>query len=167
MKKYIGELISLKLNNRLEPVYGIVIEYNEEWTLMKHNPVDYVVDGFLIINNKKVKGYKKDSEEKFKQKVIKLKTAKLGNINTKIHLNNDENVFQTINSKYKLVQFELKSENILYVGSIISIEDKCIYIRSLSPTAKWNKEHKKIRISDIRLIQFDNDYLNSLELLLV
>lgn len=166
MKKDIGELVSFKLNNRIEPIYGIVVDYNDEWTILKHNPVDYVVDGFLIINNSKIKGFRKDSEEKFRGKVIKLKEVAFGDIRIQIDLNSKQNIFESISSKYKLVEFELKSEHIVYIGKITSVEDKFIHIKSLSPTAKWNKEPKKIRISDIRLIQFDNDYLNSLNLLL-
>ena len=45
MKKYIGQLMSIKYTDRPTAIKGFVIDYNDGWTLLEYNPVDYVIDG--------------------------------------------------------------------------------------------------------------------------
>ena len=43
-KKYAGQLISVKFKDRETAICGYVVDYNKDWTLMKYNPVDYVIE---------------------------------------------------------------------------------------------------------------------------
>jgi len=52
-RKYIGKLISIRYNDRPTPIFGFVIDYNDEWTLLRYNPTDYINSLKLI--SKKVK----------------------------------------------------------------------------------------------------------------
>jgi len=44
-KKYIGQLVSIEYTDRPAAIKGFVIDYNDAWTLLKYNRVDYVIDG--------------------------------------------------------------------------------------------------------------------------
>ena len=79
-KKYIGQLISIKYTDRPTPIFGFVIDYNDDWTLMKYNPVDYIIDGFIIVRHKNIEGFRRSTIEKFKEKVITLKRQHLSDI---------------------------------------------------------------------------------------
>ena len=72
-KKYIGQFISIKYSDRINPISGFVIDYNDDWTLLKFNPVDYVIDGYIILRHKNIEGFQRNANEKFKEKVIMLK----------------------------------------------------------------------------------------------
>jgi hypothetical protein len=56
MKKRIGQLIKLKLKD-MKPIDGIMLDYNDDWTLMQSNSVDYVTDGYFVVRNKNIKEF--------------------------------------------------------------------------------------------------------------
>ncbi len=72
-KKYIKQLISIKFTDREKVINGYVVDYNEDWILMKNNPVDYLIDGYIVIRNMNIESFNRDIDEKWKEKVIKLK----------------------------------------------------------------------------------------------
>lgn len=41
-KKHIRQLVSVKFTDRKTPIDGYVVNYNDDWTLMKYNPDDYI-----------------------------------------------------------------------------------------------------------------------------
>ncbi len=72
-KKYIGQLISIKYTDRPTPFYGFILDYNDDWTLMKSNPVTFVLTVMYVLRHKNIEGSKRDESVRFKEKVIKLK----------------------------------------------------------------------------------------------
>jgi hypothetical protein len=76
-KKYIGQLVSIRYSDRPTPTFGFVIDYSDDWILLKYNPVDYIVDGYIILRNKNIEGIRRDANEKFREKVIILKKQHL------------------------------------------------------------------------------------------
>ena len=72
-KKHIGQLVSVKFTDRKTPIYGYIIDYNDDWTLMKYNPVDYIIDGYIIFRHKKLEVFSRGTDEKWREKVINLK----------------------------------------------------------------------------------------------
>ena len=44
MKKYLGQLISIEFDDLKEIFSGFLIDYSEEWILLRKNPVDFVLD---------------------------------------------------------------------------------------------------------------------------
>lgn len=59
---------------------------------------------------------------------------------------------------------DLKSEKACYPGKFISLEKSKLTINFLDPEAKWTGL-MTFRQGDIRTIEYDTDYLNSLKLL--
>lgn len=162
MKKYKESLISLKLKSRRMPVDGIVIDYDKDWTLLKYNPVDYVLDGYILVNNKKVKGFQRSQEELFKEKIIKLKTITLMNTNASA-IFNLESIVAMLVSRNDLLQIETSSESVTCVGYASLINEESILLSSVNPNGKKGSK-RSIPINEIRTIQYENDYLTSLKL---
>ncbi len=162
-KQYVGRLISIKYTDRKTPIAGYVVDYNAEWTLMKSNPVDYVIDGSVILKHKNVEGFRSSADEKFREKVIELKGIKLKKTDL-VPLADLGSILGHLTKKYGLFLLYTKSETACYVGRLDSIDRKKLVIESLNTKGRW-EGRMKFRPNDIRVIEFDTDYLNSLKLI--
>ena len=161
-KKHIGQLISIKYTDRPTPICGFVITYNDDWTLMKYNPVDYITDGYIILRHKNIEGFRRDASEKFKEKVITLKRQHLSGI-TDFPLTDLKTILSTLTKRYGIFQFDLKTEKACYLGKLKSLTQSKLTIDYLNPKGLWTKE-MHFRPADVRTIEFDTDYINSLKL---
>jgi hypothetical protein len=163
MKKYIGRLIKIKFKD-MEPIVGIVLDFNDEWMLMKNSPVDYVVDGYFIVRNKNIKEAIRGDAEKWREKVINLKTTG-STRKVKLPLDNLEKIIKAVNKKYGVFAVHTKEDDVCWLGRLNTIDDKSLVIDDLTPKAKWDGQFK-FKVNDIRVIEFDTDYVNSLKLVL-
>ncbi|MFH0895553.1 MAG: hypothetical protein V2A54_14035 [Bacteroidota bacterium] len=161
-KKHIGQLISVKFTDREEPIYGFVIDYNDDWTLMKNNPVDYVIDGYIIFRHKNIESFRRSAEEKFRERVIKLKGLEPTDKEA-IPLTDLETILQHLTKHFGVFQVSTKSETACYLGRLKSIDNKKLIMDDLNPKGKWDGQ-MEFRTGDIRMIEFDSDYINSLKL---
>lgn len=162
MKKLIGKLVSIKFTDRKAPVYGFVLDYTDDWTLMHHNVVDYVLDGYIILAHKKLEGSRHGSEEKFREKVIKLKGYK-PELEKRVPLSDLQAIIKALSKKYDVFQFSTKEESECYLGRLISIDDKKLVIDFLDAKGRFTGK-RSFKLKDIRTIEFDTDYINSLKL---
>ncbi len=162
MKKYLGQLISIKFTDRKTAIYGFVVDYNDNWTLLKHNPVDYILDGYLIFRHKNIQGLRRDVAEKWREKVIKLKGLKLTD-KDKIPLTDLATILKYLTDKFGVFEVYSKSDTECYLGRLKSIDSNELVIDNLDTKGKWDGQ-LKFKIGEIRVIQFDNDYINSLKL---
>ena len=161
-KIMIGQFLSLKYSDRKTPIYGFVINYNDDWTLMKYNPVNYELDGYIILRHKNIEGFRQSAEEKFRENVFRLKKFRLKRTE-KIPITDLQTILSGVMKKHGVFGFYLKSESAFYVGKLLSLDNKKLVINFLDPNGKW-KGKMKFRPGDIRTIEFDTDYINSLKL---
>jgi hypothetical protein len=161
-KKHIGELVSVKFSDRKNPVAGFVIDSNEDWTLLKYNTADYVMDGYIIYRHKNIEGIRREEEEKFREKVIKLKGL-APSPKEKTPLTDLPAILKYLTKKFGVFQFYTKSEKACYLGRVNSIDDKILVLDFLNPKGKWDGK-MKFKLNEIREIEFDTDYINSLKL---
>jgi len=159
---YLMKLISIEFSDREDIVSGFLLDYSEDWILLKTNPADYIVDGYTIVKNKRINEVYQDEVEEFTEAVINLKGI-TPIYSEKVPLDSIQEIFKYLNSKYEMFSFAEKSEKAIYPGRLININDKKIRIEWIDTRAKWIGE-RKFKIDKIRTIEFDNDYLNSLKL---
>jgi hypothetical protein len=162
-KKHIGQLVSVKFTDRKTPIYGYVIDYNDDWTLMKYNPVDYIIDGYIIFRHKNIEGFRRNTEEKWREKVINLKGLQPTDKDI-IPLTDLEVILKYLTDNFDVFQVSTRSETKSYFGRLKSIDNKEIVMDDFNPKGKWGGQ-SKFRKSDIRVIEFDTDYINSLKLI--
>lgn len=163
MKKRIGQLIKLKFKD-MKPIDGIVLDYNDDWTLMQSNSVDYVTDGYFVVRNKNIKEFERGENEKWKEKIIKLKgQGKPGQV--KMPLDNLEKILKYLTKKFEVFTLNTKEDGICWLGRFKSIDDKFLTIDYLSTKGKWDGQ-ERFKVNDVRVIEFDTDYINSLKLIL-
>lgn len=161
-KHYVGRLISVRFTDRKTPISGYVVDYSNDWTLMKFNPVDYVIDGSVILRHKNIEGFRASPVEKFREKVVRLKGVKIQKTDI-VPLTDLGSILHHLTDKHGLFLLYTKSETACYVGRLNSIDEKRLVIDYLNAKGKWDGR-MRFRPNDIRVIEFDSDYLNSLKL---
>ncbi|PCJ63621.1 MAG: hypothetical protein COA58_15910 [Bacteroidetes bacterium] len=161
-KKHIGQIVSFRFEyvNKIEIYRGYIIDYNDDWTLLKYNTVDYIIDGYIILRNKFILSYRLDEEERFYKKVLKLKGESVLPAD-KIPIDTIQSILNHLTAKFGTFQFDSKSNLYSYIGKVKSIKKNNLTIDSLSPKGVW-AETQDYKLGNIRTIQYDTDYLNSL-----
>ncbi len=165
MKKYIGKLVSIKYLTKKDRIYGVVIDFNEDWILLKHNPVDYIVDGYILVKQQHILNIERGEAEKFTEKILTLKKEIPVKRRRAIPITNLETIVIYLSKRGGLFQIQDKVDASLFIGTLHHIDDKYLTIKTLNPKAKWDRI-LKFKHSEIMNIDFDTDYINSLKLLL-
>ena len=161
-KKYIHKHVSFDIKARKEIIEGVLLELSDNWSLLIKNPVDYVIDGFILIHNPSIDFYKHDAENKFREKIISLKTKRFRT--PKINLTDTYTVLESLKLLNKVISINNKKGDIIWVGKIIELLTDRVTIKELTPKAKWIGK-KTVLFKEINCIQFDDDYVNSLLLI--
>lgn len=161
-KHFIGKIVTIKFTDRKEKVTGYLIDYSDDWALLKYNPVDYVVDGYLILKNKNIEKIVVSEREKWTEKILNLKGYKPSTKNT-IPLNSLESILLFLTKKFEIFQISTRREKDTFLGRFKSLTTKKLTIDYLTTKATWGGQ-ASFRPGDIRVIQYDNDYINSLKL---
>lgn len=161
-KKHIGQLVSVHFSDRKTPIYGYVIDYSDDWTLLKHNPVDFIVDGYVIVRHKNVAEIRRSKEEKWKEQVMNLKGLKPTG-NEHVPLTNLETILQHLTEKAGVFQLYTKSEKACYLGRLHSMDAKVLVLDNLNTKGQWDGQIT-FKPGEIRVVEFDTDYSNSLML---
>lgn len=145
-----------------EDIYtGYVIDFSDNWLLMKLITSDYVVDGYIILNRKYIKEYKREERQKFTQKIIDLKGEKPTSKDI-IPLTDLKTIVTFLSDKYGLFQFDMRTHKTCWLGKVKKITGNDMKIDYLNPRAIWSTTMPTYKLGNIRTIQFDTDYINSL-----
>ncbi|MGB6082989.1 hypothetical protein [Moheibacter sp.] len=163
MNTYLNQLIKIKFSDKKEVESGLLIDFNDEWILLKSNPVDYIIDGYCIIRNKNISKIISDDKTKKIEKAIILKNMSVSE-NDKIPINDIKTTFEELNKRFGIFQFSKKSDNVIYPGRLKKISEGKLTIEWIDLEANWSKK-RIFKLDGIRKIEFNNDYLNSLKLL--
>lgn len=164
MEKYLRQLISIEFEDKKEIFTGFLIDWTEDWILIKNNPFDFIIDGYTILRNKNVKSIIQDKDHEFTEKVIKLKGLKTSAEDI-IPIQDLRSILHFLDKKYGIFQLAKKSDKAVYLGKLIEFNEDDLVIDFLGSEGDFEGEmvfdHEKIRV-----IEFDTDYINSLKLVL-
>src|ERR1700712_2120586 len=133
-KKLTGKLFTFKFVGRKFDISGIVLDYNDDWTLIR-DCTEYSPDGFTIFKNEKV-DYYYGEKEKMVTKILKLKNYSYKS-DPKITLASLDEMLSAIDKKYGLIQLDTRkgdaSDVVKYLGQV----DSLYLFNELTTTAKW------------------------------
>jgi len=163
MEKYLRQLITIEFEDKKDIFTGFLIDWTEDWILLKNNPVDFIIDGFTILKNKNVKSIIQDKDHEFTERVIKLKGLKTS-AEEIIPLTSLESIIQFLANKYEIFQIAKKSDKAVYLGKLMECDDKELVMDFLGPEGEFEGV-MSFKNSKIRVIEFDTDYINSLKLI--
>jgi hypothetical protein len=163
MEKYLRQLISIVFEDQKEVFTGFLIDWTEDWILLKNNPVDFIIDGYTILKNKNVKSIIQDDDYEFTERVIKLKGLKTS-AEEIIPLHDVPSIINFLATNHEIFQIAKKSDKAVYLGKLIEINEEELIIDFLGTEGKFDGE-MSFKLNKIRVIEFDTDYINSLKLI--
>lgn len=163
MEKYVRQLISIEFEDKKEIFNGFLIDWTEDWILLKNNPVDFIIDGYTILKNKNVKAIIQDKDHEFTERVIKLKGLKTS-AEEIIPLKDLSSIVHFLATKYGIFQLATKSDKAVYLGRLIELNEEELLIDFLGTEGEFEGE-MSFKPNKIRVIEFDTDYINSLKLI--
>ncbi|WP_026713342.1 hypothetical protein [Flavobacterium daejeonense] len=162
MENYLRQLVSIEFLDKKEVYTGFLIDYSDDWILLKNNPVDFIIDGFVILKNKNIERIYRDHDHEFTEKVIRLKGLKT-NAEDIIPIKNLNTIIHFLDKKYGVFQIAKKSATSAYLGKLIKLNDEELTIDFLDTKGQFGGE-LSFNPEKIRVIEFDTDYINSLKL---
>lgn len=162
MENYLRQLVSIEFLDKKEVYTGFLIDYSDDWILLRNNPVDFIIDGFVILKNKNIERIYRDEEHEFTEKVIRLKGLKT-NAKDIIPIKNLASIISFVDKKYGVFQIAKKSATSAYLGKLIQLNDEELIIDFLDTKGQFGGE-LSFNPEKIRVIEFDTDYINSLKL---
>ncbi|TDD75953.1 hypothetical protein [Flavobacterium caseinilyticum] len=164
MEKYVRQLITIEFDDKKDIFSGFLIDWTEDWILLKNNPVDFIIDGYTILKNKNVKSIIQDKDHEFTERVIKLKGLKTS-AEEIIPLKDLSSIINFLSDKYEVFQITKKSDKAVYLGKLIELNEKELIIDFLGTEGEFEGE-MSFKQNKIRVIEFDTDYINSLKLII-
>ena len=162
MENYLRQLVSIEFLDKKEIYTGFLIDYSDDWILLRNNPVDFIIDGFVILKNKNIERMYRDSNHEFTEKVIRLKGLKT-NAKDIIPIKDLTSIVNFLDKKYGIFQIAKKSATSAYLGKLIKLNDEELIIDFLDTKGQFGGE-LSFNPEKIRVIEFDTDYINSLKL---
>jgi hypothetical protein len=127
MKDLKGKFVSFKYRDRKDIISGYLIDYNNDWTLIKCNPVDYIIDGYLILKTKKILKYRRDDYEKFREKVLIAKRI-IPSDNDIFPITDISETLQLISKRFGAFKIEKKDETVCFVGRFLKMTKENLII---------------------------------------
>jgi hypothetical protein len=162
MEKYLRQLISIEFDDKKEIFSGFLIDWTEDWILLKNNPFDFIIDGYTILKNINVKAIIQDKDHEFTERVIKLKGLKTS-AEEIIPLKDLPSIIHFLANKYEIFQIAKKSDKAVYLGKLLELNEDELIIDFLGTEGEFDGE-MSFKLNKIRVIEFDTDYINSLKL---
>jgi hypothetical protein len=162
MEKYMRQLISIEFEDKKEIFSGFLIDWTEDWILLKNNPFDFIIDGYTILKNINVKAIIQDKDHEFTERVIKLKGLKTS-AEEIIPLKDLPSIIHFLANKYEIFQIAKKSDKAVYLGKLLELNEDELIIDFLGTEGEFDGE-MSFKLNKIRVIEFDTDYINSLKL---
>ncbi|MBE8727097.1 hypothetical protein [Flavobacterium hungaricum] len=163
MEQYLRQLVEIEFLDKKEIFNGFLIDYSDEWILLRNNPVDFILDGFVILRNKNIQAVNSDQDLAFTEKVIRLKGLKI-NSDDIIPIKDLASIINYISEKYGIFQIAKKSSKSAYLGKLIELTDEELTINFIDIRGQFGGE-LSFNPEKIRVIEFDTDYINSLKLI--
>lgn len=157
---------SYKIKGWRDKETGLLIAENEDWILVKHIPVDYLVDGYKLFQKKFIKKRISGASEEQIAKVLELKKVK--EILPKgFQFESAFDTLKWVEKTYGLFEFQDKEETDLFYGRLNQIENDYFIIDMVTADGIIEKEYEyDFSINKIRAITFESDYFNSIRLLM-
>lgn len=163
MEQYLRQLVEIEFQDKKEIFTGFLIDYSDDWILLRNNPVDFILDGFVILKNKNIEAVNRDHDLAFNEKVIRMKGLQI-NSEDIIPIRDLASIMKYVSEKYGIFQIAKKSSKSAYLGKLIEFTDEELTIDFLDTKGQFGGD-LSFNPEKIRVIEFDTDYINSLKLI--
>lgn len=155
---------SIKVRGFKRPETGIFLGSGKNWVLLNDNPIDFIIDGYLLIRKENILREVRSDDLELTTKVLRLKGELSEASFFSFNLNSDHLLFDKLLKDECLIQICFHNQDSTLVGRVISVKPDRFRMRLLSRKGEWLKEFN-FRYNKLRTINVGSDYLKSLELL--
>lgn len=156
---------SFKISEWVEIQTGIVLAENENWILVNHIPVDYLIDGYNLINKKHILKRHSGNDEKQIERVTKLKGTTIENP-AGFAFSDTLGLLKWTEEKFGLFAFQTEDEYAAFFGKINRVEKDMLIIDSVFADGKVVPDYDyEFELKEVRTITFGSDYFESMRLL--
>lgn len=153
-------LAEIKISRYPGFVRGLVLKETEQWIVLKRNLIDYVLDGYMFINEAYVKRINMLPPDSLDAQIMSLKQE--GNAILPDWIDTDR-LLCSLCEAGTLVDIGLESQDYVLVGYIVSVAEKSFRLRMIGTKGEMLNAIR-IESDKIRTLVTDSDYLQSLEM---
>lgn len=162
MEQYANHVVSVKIRS-YKAVEGILLDTTDNWLLLKYIPVDYVIDGVLIVNKRYVIGIKESQDQDLTEKVLRLKKVDFYE-KSFVGTGSFRELYLYFLQSKQLVQISLADESVTYIGRVIKVNENSFRCQLVGVMGQWTNE-VTFNYASVRMLGLHNDYVESLTLL--
>lgn len=147
-------------------VTGLWLAENEDWLLLRYIPVDYVVDGFVLLAKQHITSRKPQKGRKQTEQILRLKGVQQV-LPPDFGFSDTPSLLRWTQERYGLVHF-MEEESSAYFGWLNEADLVHFWLDTLDPNATVvarEEDEPPFVFGEIRLIFFNDDYSQSLKLL--
>lgn len=157
---------TFKIKSWEEPVSGLCIAENDEWLLVRHIPVDYVLDGYKLYQKKYIKRRKQTAFDEMRIRLFTLRSEST-EVPGGFQFGDTADMLAWIEATYGLFEFQTKTEDELNYGTIETIENDDLVINMVDSHGEFDPMFEDVfSLRKIRSITFDSDYFRAIVLLM-
>ncbi len=144
---------------------GLLIDENDNWILVKHIPVDYLVDGYKIYKKEFLEERIRTRKEEEIEKVLRLKGIE-NKAPIDFKFTNTIGLLDWVESKFGIFEFQDDDESELFYGKRNRINENTLIIDMINSDGSIEFEYDyEFEINSIRVLTFETDYHQSIRLL--
>lgn len=160
--EFMKRLRHVKIRGFRDPLKGLLVDSGKQWTLLRHNPGDYVVDGFICVNKRHFLRYETGLDDAMADTIFFLK-GESHNDYVSPDLRSYSSLFEHLAKQDGLIQVTFDRESSCLIGRIERVHEKSFRMRLVSVRGKLLESHS-FRYDTVRIVAFGNDYVKSLNL---
>ncbi|NVN95574.1 MAG: hypothetical protein HXX18_09865 [Bacteroidetes bacterium] len=161
-KDLVGKFLTFTLNGEKKNISGVVLSYNNDWTLIKQCN-DYLIDGYVVLRNDTYLNYIQGEYELRAMKILTLKKYDYKN-EPVIPISNLDNIIEYISKKHFLFSLDVKDGDAFDVVKFRNKINGKYNLDELMPNGNF-RDLLCFSKTVFRVIRFDTDYMNSLKLI--
>lgn len=145
---------------------GLWLAENEDWVLLREIPVDYVVDGYVLLAKEHIISREPKRGRKQVEQVLQWKGIK-AELPPNFAFQETVEMLRWVEQQYSMVE-STDQEDCAFFGWVNEADAVHLWLDSLTPKGTIDLRDTKDKayvLSEIRAISFDADHSNSLKLL--
>lgn len=155
-----------KVTDWEESESGLLIAENEDWILVKHIPVDYVIDGYRLYKKEFITDRERTEKEKQIEKVLELKRIDIKQPDN-FQFSDTLSLLKWCENEFGLFEFQDDDETELFYGKIREVKANLLTIDMIKANGAIEPDYDyEYNMDEIRVITFLTDYFTSIGLLM-
>ncbi len=144
---------------------GLLLEENKDWILVKHIPVDYLIDGYKLFRKSAIKERIHSDIETNIEKVLRLKNIS-HSVPSGFEFSDTLNLLKWAEANFEILEFQDDSESELIYGKLKRVDGDEFTIDFINADGTVDPLFDyEFSLEAIRIISFDSDYHQSIRLL--